>query len=929
MVSCHPRRRVARARVVVLALALVLGGVACTPRPLPNFGGLQTDARQLAVKNTLQMFEVSNGMVVVLAPDERTNLVSVDVRYHVGSAQDPKGRAGLAHLVEHLTFEVASGEAGATISDRLAEVSLTHNAYTNHDVTHYTATALAEHLDALLDLEAQRLEARCDRLADALIARERDVVLAEEAERRSPVTGVLHDVATQVWGDDHAYARPVGTREVAAATKADVCAFLDAYYVPARAVLVVTGNFDPAQLQPRIGRRFGPIAHPGAARSPRVRPVSLAGTVSDHRADVDHPIVQIVLPAPTWGDPGEALHDLLLAAYASELAELDRKHDWVVDADVGYGGAGQQRTTVINLVVTEPGQLDKAVDAAFARGRVMFRDDDRASVIRRIGALRGALQTATVTRFDAIGGRGDWLADYLTYTDHREFAIARLSAIDAITAGALEALAGRLFDRERSHIARVQPTGTAGAASTDITSAGARTYDVVPWRLEIDPAEAARPLDLPRDARQLDVQEYTLANGLRVLTFFDSTSPIVDARMIFQVGTIDDAPAGRGVARLAAHLLDHDVERVFPREVAERLNWAFGVGTQVGAAVDDSVTIFSTGGLAAFGDWHVWRLAWLLDQGVYPARDLALVRQNLREQGDDDVSPSAVEFRGRLFGRRHPYAMPRPTVAELATIGASQLGAWRRAHFVPAGATLIVTGGFDGEAMHRVIEELFGGLPARPAVPRAPVPPPRPGPGPTWLGVRIPTAAQVSLYVSFTARSDPRTDRAARMVLSEMVNDRLRIVREGLGASYGVRSTYIGGAAGTVLSITTGLDPARAPEAAVAVMRELTALRGNAGAEAAAFARARRRVLAQLLATSRDATTVANELEWTVRNDLGLNHLHWLPAKVAKLTPAEVAAVAAGDLDPARMVVSVDGPVAPVTATLDAVGATDPIWFDE
>jgi hypothetical protein len=38
-----------------------------------------------------------------------------------------------------------------------------------------------------------------------------------------------------------------------------------------------------------------------------------------------------------------------------------------------------------------------------------------------------------VTRFDAIGGRGEWLADYLTYTRHDEFAVARMRALDTTT----------------------------------------------------------------------------------------------------------------------------------------------------------------------------------------------------------------------------------------------------------------------------------------------------------------------------------------------------------------------------------------------------------------------------------------------------------------------------------------------------------------
>lgn len=925
--------------VARLAFALALVGLGCST-PLPRFGSLEPSMRQLAVENTLHLFQLSNGMMVALAPDDRTNLVSVDVRYLVGSAQDPVGKAGLAHLVEHLTFQTGSGGDGATIYDRLSSLTLTFNAYTNHDVTHYTSTALAERVDALLELEAERLETPCDRLDGALVARERDVVLAEEAERRTPLTDVSEEIGREVWGELHPYARPVGSREVAKATKADACGFFEANYLPSRAVLVVTGKFNPATLQPRIGRRFGPIARAGATRSEPVAPASLSPDPSEHRAPIDHPVVQIYLPAPAWGDD-EEVHDLVLAALAGELADLDREQDWVVDASVGYVGDGRQRVTAISVAVTDAARLDDAVAAVFARARDLFQDADHdghagdnddaddAAVLRWIGALRGRLQTATVTRLDAIAGRGEWLADYLTYTTHHEFAIRRMRMVDAITPQALVDYVATLFDRKHAHIARILPSGEAKAAATTITSTGGRTYDLVPWRFAVDPAEAGRPLALPAARTPIAVDDYGFANGLRVLLFLDPSSPIIDARLVYPVGSIDDAPGQPGVATFAASLLDHDLSHPYPAATSERLNWAFGIGTQVDEHVDDSATVFTTGGLAAFGDWHVWRLSWLLDQGVYPAKDVAVAHQNLREHGDDEVSPSAVVFRERLFGRGHPYAAPPPTVAQLAAITGGQLAAWRRSHFVPTGATLIVTGGFDRAAMHKEIAELFGPWPRHAPSQRPPVPPPHPAPGPTWMGVRIPSAGQVKLYVSIAARSAPASDRAARLVLAEMVSDRLRIVREGLGASYSVSTSYDGGAAGTTLDITTALDPLRAPEAAAAVMKELAALHDDAAAQTEAFARARRRVLAQLLATSRDATTVADQLEWTVRNRLAIDQLATLPSTVAHLTPAQVAAVAAADLDPARMAVSVDGPAAPVKATLAALGARHPTWFDE
>ncbi len=928
-----------RSAALLALLASTAVGLGCRA-PQPRFGSLKTDDRKTQIETQLRLFEVNNGMRVLLAPDPRTNLVTVDVRYRVGSGSDPEGLTGLAHLVEHLTFALPSGSGTATIGDRLSSLGLWHNAYTSHELTHYTATALAERVDALIELEARRMEGACDRLDNAVFARERDVVLAEEAERQTPLTDLHAALGRELWGDGHPYARPVGSREVAAATKASVCKFIADHYVPSRALMVVTGNFDAVALQPRIGRRFGPITRTGVVDKAMVGAALFDGETTEHRAAVDHPMVNIYLPAPGWGAADEAAHDMMIAALSSELDDLDDERDWVLGASVGHTGEGWQRATMVTVMVDDADRLDAAVKEVFTRGRALFEDDDRdgragdrddsddLEVLRLVDAWRGQLKTETVMRFDAVAGRGDWLADYLTYTSHNGFAFARLQRLDELKAEALVEHVTGTFNPKVSHVARILPTGDVGKAAAELTTVGGRTYDLVPWRFPIDPAEAQRPLSLPAGQTAPKIEDYQFKNGLRVLLYLDPSSPVIEARMVYPAGTIDDDPAAPGVARLATRLLANDFGVDFDEPTIDRLNWSWGIGTQAWGTIDERAAVFTSRGLAVFGDWHVWRLSWLLDQGTYSAKALANIRQDLREVGDDEVSPSGLAFQQRLFGAGHPYARPGPTVAQLGSISRGQLARWRASYLVPTGATLIVAGGFDSAAMHKVIAELFGPWARRAAPTRPPIPEPRPAAGPSWMGVRIPSASQVKLYVSVTGRSTA-ADRAARRVLAEMLNDRLRIVREGMGASYGVHAGYDDGVAGTVLNISTGLDPVRAPEAATAVMKELEALRLGAGDQATAFARARRRVLGEMLATSRDARTVANVLESLVRNQLPLDELSGQTAAVANLTPAAVAAVAAADLDPSRMVVSVDGPAAPVKATLDAIGARDPQWFDE
>src|SRR3982750_992866 len=49
-------------------------------------------------------FTLPNGLHVILHEDHSVPVVTVNVWYHVGSANEKTGRTGFAHLFEHLMF---------------------------------------------------------------------------------------------------------------------------------------------------------------------------------------------------------------------------------------------------------------------------------------------------------------------------------------------------------------------------------------------------------------------------------------------------------------------------------------------------------------------------------------------------------------------------------------------------------------------------------------------------------------------------------------------------------------------------------------------------------------------------------------------------------------------------------------------------------
>src|SRR5882724_10147293 len=102
-------------------ILMVMALAACTsPRRNVRFGSLVADQRSLDYKPGIVRWTLPNKLTVAAMPDDRANLVSVEVRYLVGAADDPPGKTGLAHLVEHIMLERRDEPSGPSVNNRLS-----------------------------------------------------------------------------------------------------------------------------------------------------------------------------------------------------------------------------------------------------------------------------------------------------------------------------------------------------------------------------------------------------------------------------------------------------------------------------------------------------------------------------------------------------------------------------------------------------------------------------------------------------------------------------------------------------------------------------------------------------------------------------------------------------------------------------------------
>jgi zinc protease len=878
-----------------------------------RFGSMQVSERSFDYSHGVESFKLPNGLTVALAPEPRANLVSVDARYLVGAVEDPAGKSGLAHLVEHLVFDRQTSLHGPTLGDLLAGAALYHNAETTWDATHYQDIALADRLDDVLAIEATRMASGCAGLDDAAFERERAVVLQELAQRGTPDVDVSNAILGDVFGANHRYAAGVGGHDVARLTLDDVCGFLDAHYGPRRAILVVSGRFDAPRLRRTVIEKFGAITRKATGTRARIPAVTLIGETAEHRADVDEATAIVVFPAAPWGSP-EALDDALLdALLAQRLGDLERKHRWITDVDAGVLGSQRAGARYFGIAVDDPARLDEAVAEIYRAASELPGDNSGLA----LGAIAARLQSRLFDQFESIAVRGGQCASYLQFTDHRKFHLFDLTMLQDIDVGRLRARAGRLT-RSASQVVRVLPLAHHGSTARPRLAAASAAIDAPIWHDTVDPAEADRPLPLPADQR-FAVSELPLANGMRVLLAPDFTQPVFEARVVFPVGDFNIGSDRGYLADAAADLLTHDPESIRSLKDFATLDWVMRLGTRLSARVDDATT-FSARGTSTFADWHLWRLHWLLESGVYPEDDIE--RANARAARPSPHRDTARSWRRALrealFGHDHPFARPRPTVPP--AVSTDELDQFRGAHYRARGATLILVGKFDEAALRKTATELFGAWSAEPPPALPPMPPMHPLPGPTWIAHADPDANQVRITFAFAATSPRQPALGGRAAVAEMLRSRLDEVRTRLGASYGIHTSYQWSDAGDIVAIDGRVDPGRAGEVLRRMLADLDGLRRGDTDLAADFVRARRTALAGALAHPMQSSAVADALESAVTHHAPIDTANLRAAAIARTTLADARALIAADLQPQRMVVVLSGRPADTAAAFAAAG---------
>ncbi|EHK54704.1 M16 family metallopeptidase [Allomesorhizobium alhagi] len=347
--------------------------------------GFVTTAPALAASDDGKVtdFLLDNGMEVVVIPDHRAPIVTHMVWYKVGSADEPPGKSGIAHFLEHLMFKAATTNHAAGEFDRaVSAIGGSNNAFTSFDFTAFHETVVPSALEQMMSFEADRMFNLI--VNDDDIKTERDVILEERRSRtdNNPQAALEEEVDATLW-QNQPYRIPVlgWMQEMEKLTWTDAVEFYDLYYRPNNAVLVVTGDVEPGTVKALAEKTYGKVAAgPGL---PRIRPVEpeqntkRTVTLTDARVSVPGFSTQWVVPSYHTAEPGEAealdlLAEILGGGSRSRLYQQLVVKEGIA-ATAGANFRGTMRDATRFTIYGSPrgnaklADLEAAVDAEIAR----------------------------------------------------------------------------------------------------------------------------------------------------------------------------------------------------------------------------------------------------------------------------------------------------------------------------------------------------------------------------------------------------------------------------------------------------------------------------------------------------------------------------------------------------------------------------------
>jgi zinc protease len=406
---------------------------------------------------------LDNGLKVICLKKTGAPIVSVQLWYKTGSANERAGIRGISHFFEHMMFRGSKNVGPEEHSRRINEVGGHNNAFTSEDVTAYVNSVPKDCLDMALSLESDRMNDLI--INEKVLDTERNVIVEEfQTYMNNPLTKAFLEFRKEFFKNHpYEYSALGNLDDIRSISVADCMEYYKRWYAPDNALLVIVGDFESsdavfAGVQKHFGRHERRLE---AATGPAVP----AGWTS-HKSlsmtrvvDFDVPMYVVGYPGPSASDK-EALPLEILQLIISQ-GESSRMHKEIVrkrSIAVMAGGMNQclKRSGMsLFFSVFTPNVSPQRVEDAIVAQIDAVRKNGITDV--EMEKVKNSVLTNRVFELYSV----DHIGQKLAYSeaiegDYRQW-VKRLAALESLNTGTLIDAAQKFWNETGRHTLYLKP----------------------------------------------------------------------------------------------------------------------------------------------------------------------------------------------------------------------------------------------------------------------------------------------------------------------------------------------------------------------------------------------------------------------------------------------------------------------------------------
>jgi len=900
-----------------------------------------------AVDIPYQEFTLDNGLKVLVHTDRKAPVVAVSIWYGVGSAHEPEGKTGYAHLFEHIMFN-GSENAPGDYFEPLRQIGATDlNGTTWLDRTNYFQTVPTSALEVALFLESDRMGHLLGAVTQEKLDNQIGVVSNEKRQGDNQPYGLVGYRQTELlFPDEHPYGHDtIGSLEdLEAASLDDMKQWFTDHYGPNNSILVLAGDIDAATAKPLVNKWFGSI--------PRGKPIP---ELDPALPTLDAPVYEVMKDkvattriyrnwvVPGLNDPEYTPLDVgmtvlggLASSRLDNIMVREEKNAVAVSAFVIPFVHG----SLVNIQAdVKPGEdadaVAKRLDEIIAD---FIANGPTADEVQRVATRDAAARIAGLEQVGGFSGKAVALAQGELYSDDPEYYKKELQRLASTTPEAVKAAMQKWLTRPVVGIRVVpgerdeyQEVGAGKGGRTGVLTAPAYYMQddqggtvTAPDRSSLPPVGEIPNVDFP------DVETATLSNGIKVYFARRDAVPMTRVSLSFNAGTSADSGDKLGLQNFVTEILDEGTTSLTSIEIAEQQE-RLGANISIGGGRDR--TDIDLSAVNPNLDASLDLMADIVKNPAFNDDDIERIRVQqltaIDREENDPLSIASNALPPLVFGSEHPYGRGlsgNGTKEAVSTISRDDLQGFHQRWMHPSKATIFAAGNIGKQELVDKLELRFGrwkgeGKAARPKNFDAAIPDAEG----RIIAIHRPNSPQSIILAGqvlpYKGSDDLLTVDAANEILGGNFLSRINMdLRETKGWSYGTRNTVLRGEDRALYTIRAPVQTNQTGPAVAAIDAQLRDFLGDNGVTPAELERTINGNVRQLPGQFERTPSILNQMQADVMFGRPSNYAETIAGRYRSLTAPELNKAMADAIDPEKFTWVVVGDLDKIRGQLDALG---------